>query len=303
MKIFVLLFLFAYLSNAAANSCNDARAKGGGVLDIKLVEDCERLVNSRKDPQDQYKLGMIKIDLHRYRDHEGYRRILKGVEDINFRQGDWVSFQEGISLLEESASQGFLLAQVELGKHYSYERYLTDPAEKHRAAIYSLPKAVRWLKISADRGHADSQHRLGELFLKGKGVPQDLPRGLRLLSSSVLQENFSSAYTISLIFLSSGSNFTDAIAEAWRIYGRELSSRSEIGAAFLSMDQVTWNMARALRERPPLDRDQMNLVDIYVKEIRSGQFNEMAIPLSAAKILDSFLRSLEDGTVKKRLFF
>jgi len=77
-----------------------------------------------------------------------------------FRTGKGVprSRAEALKWLRRSAEQGLTEAEADLG-----EQYIDD----------NPIQAVEWLKRAAVKGDSLSQHRLGTLYEKGRGVPKD----------------------------------------------------------------------------------------------------------------------------------
>lgn len=129
-------------------------------------------------------------------------------------QGVPKDINKAVSLLEQSAKGGELEAAFILGQIYSgsqgiprnngiakqwYETAFTGFSTKASGgdveAMYwvarlhfsgngtpvDLEKCVSWLRRASDAGHASATRNLGELYLRGVGVPRDRKEGLRLL--------------------------------------------------------------------------------------------------------------------------
>lgn len=81
------------------------------------------------------------------------------------------------TLLQESAMQGDIQAQVELASLYREGRGLPR----------SDKEAADWYLLAAKQGHAAAQCMLGTLFLLGQGVPQDDAQAEAWLLKAALQ--------------------------------------------------------------------------------------------------------------------
>lgn len=85
---------------------------------------------------------------------------------------------EGLSFEEtrSKADQGDASAQARLG-----HIYLVGPTGKYRDFPVQRDEqdAAKWFRLAADNGELEAQFWLGEMYLSGMGVPQDLSESVR----------------------------------------------------------------------------------------------------------------------------
>jgi len=267
----------------------------------ELLKLCNERATIQHDPIDEYLFAMLTRGGFDRRIGAAARlKQAQGVIDSSFQNADLENLRVVISWLERSAKQGYLQAQLELGSIYSAD-YKSSSAENHLAPASDSQRAVYWLTSAARRGNAEAQYELARHYLSGDGVEQNLRMALALLASSARQENVRAPGRIALIYLSLGTDFGDAVAEAWHLYFRELQSRDSTRAAFLALDEPVWRAARDIRQRRPLSADGASVARELLSEIRQGQFNDLALPVSLAEALKSLNKSLEGDAVKKRV--
>ncbi len=86
---------------------------------------------------------------------------------------------EVIQLLQQSAGQGYVLAETRLG----------ELCMRGRVVKEDLPTAVRWLQSAAQKGEPEAQTVLGSLYQCGMGVPLDLNEAQKWLQRAAKQGN------------------------------------------------------------------------------------------------------------------
>ncbi len=84
---------------------------------------------------------------------------------------------ELIQLLQQSAAQGYVLAETRLG----------ELCLRGRVVKEDLPTAVRWLQSAAQKGEPEAQTTLGSLYQCGIGVPLDLNEAQKWLQRAAKQ--------------------------------------------------------------------------------------------------------------------
>ncbi len=91
--------------------------------------------------------------------------------------------------IEWAANQGYPKAQYKLGIQY----YQEDTPEGYQ-------KAAIWLAKSAQQGFAEAEHSLGHLFLEGKGVEQDINKGIDLIAKAANQDLAIAQYNLGVFY-------------------------------------------------------------------------------------------------------
>ena len=94
-----------------------------------------------------------------------------------------------------AAEQGYLPALTNLGRIYNYgfgHGGLSSPQD--------YEQAVKWYRLSAEQGDANSQNKLGTRYRKGQGVPQDYVQAVKWYrmaaeqGDTIAQTNLGSMY-------------------------------------------------------------------------------------------------------------
>ena len=78
-----------------------------------------------------------------------------------------------IEKLEKLAEQGDVSAMFELGCMYE------------KGTTIDIKKAIEWYEKAADLDSRAAMHRLGEIYLKGQGVPQDYKKSKEWLEKAL----------------------------------------------------------------------------------------------------------------------
>lgn len=78
-----------------------------------------------------------------------------------------------------------MLAAVCLVASSAYGQDCKDGQAAHAAGDYTRASAI--FKPLADKGDACAQYQLGEMYMQGKGVPEDKARALELFKKAAAQ--------------------------------------------------------------------------------------------------------------------
>lgn len=119
-------------------------------------------------------------------------RFLLGMEYI---RGEL--FWEGVELIELAASDGYALAQHILGVMYHTGREMFT----RERFTQDFDKAFYWLNKAAENGLAMAQTILAEYYLKGRVVPMDEKRALKLFKLAAAAGNVEAKQALSLLRL------------------------------------------------------------------------------------------------------
>ena len=117
------------------------------------------------DPRFQNSLNRAKEHFSKARDSVQPPDESKRKEEISQLQGGdlWKFYLKAIPILEESAAQGNVPAQYNLGVAYLEGLGLRQ----------DFTQAIHWFKQASDGGDTRAQYRLGLMCLHGRGVRQD----------------------------------------------------------------------------------------------------------------------------------
>lgn len=89
-----------------------------------------------------------------------------GLADVQYWQ--FQKFEpSNLTLLKDSASHGYVPAQLELGKYYYYKQN-------------NKQESFKWIQKAADAGDIDAIYMLACYYWKGEGVEKDLPKAYQL---------------------------------------------------------------------------------------------------------------------------
>lgn len=112
-------------------------------------------------------------------------------------------------------------------------------------------EALRWYRMAADRGNAQAQVGVGNLYAQGQGVPQDYSEALRWFRMAADQGNSEAQNDVGLFYLS-GLGVSQDYPEGLRWLhkaadqGNEVAQRN-IGMAYLLGMGVPPNRTEAIR--------------------------------------------------------
>lgn len=220
----VALVLAAFASLAFAGPVED----GNAAFERGDYETALRLLRAPADEGNadaQLLLGMM------YHDGEGVPKdyaqaaqwIRKAAEQDNataefalgalYHEGDGVPKDEAAAVrwLEKAARQGVAPAQLTLAKLHEdngnyaealkWYRLLASRGdadsqndvghfyETGRGVAQNYAEAAKWYRLAADQGNAEAQNNLGTLYAKGRGVPRDDVQAYMWFALSAAQNN------------------------------------------------------------------------------------------------------------------
>ncbi|MBX5159392.1 hemagglutinin [Rhizobium sp. NZLR8] len=109
--------------------------------------------------------------------------------------------------LADAARTGDVLALFEIGARYSDGRNGITVDQK---------QAAGWYQLSADKGFAPAQYRLGSMYEKGNGVERDIAKAKSFYEQAANQGNASAMHNLAVLYASGALGQQDyATAASW----------------------------------------------------------------------------------------
>ncbi|MDC9808462.1 MULTISPECIES: peptidoglycan-binding protein [Rhizobium] len=109
--------------------------------------------------------------------------------------------------LADAASTGDALALFEIGARYSDGRNGMTVDQK---------QAASWYQLSADKGFAPAEYRLGSMYEKGNGVERDIAKAKGFYEQAANQGNASAMHNLAVLYASGALGQQDyATAASW----------------------------------------------------------------------------------------
>ncbi|MEB3042889.1 peptidoglycan-binding protein [Rhizobium mulingense] len=109
--------------------------------------------------------------------------------------------------LADAAQGGDALALFEIGARYSDGR---------NGMAVDQKQAAGWYQISADKGFAPAQYRLGSMYEKGNGVERDIAKAKTFYEQAANQGNASAMHNLAVLYASGALGQQDyATAASW----------------------------------------------------------------------------------------
>ncbi|GAA3059621.1 cell division protein PodJ [Rhizobium viscosum] len=109
--------------------------------------------------------------------------------------------------LADAARNGDALALFEIGARYTDGRNGLAADQK---------QAASWYQLSADKGFAPAQYRLGSMYEKGNGVDRDVQKAKALYEQAAAQGNASAMHNLAVLYASGALGQQDyATAATW----------------------------------------------------------------------------------------
>ncbi|MCH4544219.1 peptidoglycan-binding protein [Rhizobium changzhiense] len=109
--------------------------------------------------------------------------------------------------LADAASGGDALALFEIGARYSDGR---------NGMAVDQKQAAGWYQLSADKGFAPAQYRLGSMYEKGNGVERDIAKAKGFYEQAANQGNASAMHNLAVLYASGALGQQDyATAASW----------------------------------------------------------------------------------------
>ncbi|MGM4908268.1 peptidoglycan-binding protein [Rhizobium sp. 768_B6_N1_8] len=109
--------------------------------------------------------------------------------------------------LADAARNGDALALFEIGARYT---------EGRNGLAADQKQAASWYQLSADKGFAPAQYRLGSMYEKGNGVARDVQKAKALYEQAAAQGNASAMHNLAVLYASGALGQQDyATAASW----------------------------------------------------------------------------------------
>lgn len=109
--------------------------------------------------------------------------------------------------LADAARGGDVLALFEIGARFTDGRNGMTPDQK---------QAASWYQLSADKGFAPAQYRLGSMYEKGNGVDRDIAKAKGLYEQAANQGNASAMHNLAVLYASGALGQQDyTTAASW----------------------------------------------------------------------------------------
>lgn len=109
--------------------------------------------------------------------------------------------------VENSAFQGDVSAQLELGEKYLYGKNVAR----------NQPIAATWYTKAAEANNAEAQFVLGQLYAEGIGVTQDLPTAMKWYRKSADQGNVKAQINLGKVYYD-GAGVDRDYAKAYKLF-------------------------------------------------------------------------------------
>ncbi|MBB3312936.1 localization factor PodJL [Rhizobium sp. BK196] len=109
--------------------------------------------------------------------------------------------------LADAARNGDALALFEIGARYT---------EGRNGLVADQKQAANWYQLSADKGFAPAQYRLGSMYEKGNGVDRDVQKAKTLYERAAGQGNASAMHNLAVLYASGALGQQDyTTAASW----------------------------------------------------------------------------------------
>lgn len=203
--------------------------------------------------------------------HQGdaYAQYRLGVL-YQFAQDIPQDFAEAARWYRAAADQGNAGAQYSLGTLYElgvlYEHSqelpddLLDAARLRRIAVDQDAEAVKWYRKAADQGNADAQYRLGLMYARGGGVPQNHVEAVTWYRKAADQGNADAQFNLGLMS-DEGQGIPQDYAEAAKWYQK---------AAEQEHTKAQSTLALMYKEGRGVKRDHVEAVRWYSRTAEQG---------------------------------
>jgi len=166
-------------------------------------------------------------------------------------------YAKALQCFQEAANQGHIQAQSNMGtmhlrghgvqKNYAKAlEWFQNPAEQghptaqyHLGFIYSIdhngvgqnyPEALKWFQKAAKRGHTYALYSLGVMYLKGRGVPEDLNKAYKFFKKAAEQGHLDALFNLGLMYLN-GDHVQANHTKALELF-QKLAEQGHMGAIF-----------------------------------------------------------------------
>jgi len=130
----------------------------------------------------------------------------------------------------------------------------TNPAAMYALGVESEEEsgdaeAVRWYELAAERGHAESMQRLGDMYAQGRGVPRDYVAAAAWYRRAVDHNSTAAVSSLATLYLY-GLGVPQSYSEATRLLqsaarGGAPQAQNKLGTMYESGVAVRRNLTRA----------------------------------------------------------
>lgn len=144
-----------------------------------------------------------------------------GIEGLSGKS-ETMTCEGGLSLLMESAADGYAPAQAALGNAY----YDGNCTERNYA------EAVKWWQKAAEQGNADAEYRLGTAYTFGNGVETDFRKALLWYRKAAAQGDTRAMSSVAEAY-GSGNGVERDVQEELRWFRKACSAGSKNACGLL----------------------------------------------------------------------
>ena len=172
-----------------------------------------------------------------------------------------------------------------------------SPMEAFRSGTSALQagdnaKAVTSLQYAAEKGHAPSQWKLGRMYARGDGVPQDDLKAFRYFSGIANLHAEDSPFTpearfVASAFVSLGNYYTDGIGSAVRPDPDRAREMYRYAATYFGDPDAQYMLARIYLEGRGVSKDPRQAARWLRLAANKGQYQ------AQAKLGEMFFRGVE----------
>jgi len=109
--------------------------------------------------------------------------------------------------------------------------YYSSVALRQKKAAYQETESLKQLRKAADEGNADAQTRLGLMYYRGRGVPQDYAEALRWSRKAADQGDAVAQFNLGFMYAKGRGGMPQDYAETARWY-RKAADQGNVDAQF-----------------------------------------------------------------------
>jgi uncharacterized protein len=183
-----------------------------------------------------------------------------------------------LELMRQSANQGYVQAQYELGAYFLY--FQKTPEE-----------ALEWLRRAADQGHGHAQADLGTCYGEGIGVPKDIPTALLWNRKAAEQGIDTAQLFLGIAYLRGHSVPVDYVeAYKWLTLARQNNLKEGVKwlrqlQGKITQAQVTEGTKRVNAFVPRKDKITQHAGEVFVRTYNAGVYKTInGNPLAEALV-------------------
>jgi len=205
---YLLIFLLFLAMSTPARSL-----LAGGRIATEPGQKKENTLSSPELGVEAYQKGEYKTAYREFR-----KAAFKGQADSQYNlaimlyEGKGIARDKGEAIywLLQSAEQGDVSAQYNLGVLYSTDKTLPDETPKmDHGVLYfevnprgksNMQKAFDWYKKAAEQGHESSQLNLGVMYNQGRGVKRDYVEAAHWYEKAAAQGNAKAQLNLGILY-------------------------------------------------------------------------------------------------------